>query len=542
MKFTVLPFVVAMLVAVADMPTNVFQVCRRGLGHLAVDPWRLTAARDQVRAAVTWVMALLRFRPAFLAAAVVLALLAADLSASHTGVVVAMAAAGAPAEPTLAEVKTAIENSNRLFEEFKRTNDERIKQLEEKGSVDPLVTQKLEKLNKAIDEQSAVNEQFMQVRAVVDRLAAAGIQTSEAKAVEEKTLAKFNGELKATAMAAGRAFVPVDAAGLKAYNEAFDTFARRGANALTEAEKKALSVGSDVNGGNLVSPDTTGKAVQRIYETSPIRQYAATQIISTDALEGTVDLEEAAFGWVSELGSRSESTTPAVPKPWRIPVHEAYSEPRISQKLAEDANIDIAAWLARKVGDKFGRGYNNAFVVGNGVGKPRGFASYSTAATADGSRDWGTFEHVASGGAGAWGADPAAVEKLIDIIHALKDHFHAGAAFYMNRLTLGGLRKTTDASSAGKYVFVPSMQAGMPDMIMGYPARKLQDMASYTTADALAIAFGNMEETYQIVDRLGLTTLVDPYTAKPWIKYYTRGRVGGDVINFEALKFVKFAA
>lgn len=445
-------------------------------------------------------------------------------------------------EPTLHEVRTAIEEGNRLFGEFKATVQTQIDELKTKGVADPLLQGKIDKLNAAMDAQSAVNEKFIETRTVVDRLAAAGLQASGVGANEAKALARFNGELKAMAVAAGRAFVAADVAGLKSYNEAFDKLLRKGEKSLGDVELKALSVGTDGSGGYLVSPDTTGKVVERIYETSPIRLFASQQNISSDALEGAVDLDEASVGWVSELGSRSESNTPAVPKPWRIPVHEAYSEPRISQKLVEDAAVDVAGWLAKKVADKFTRLFNAAFVTGDGVGKPRGFGSYTSAATADTSRAWGVFEHIATGANGAFAADPAVVTALMNTVHAAKDHFAAKGAWYMNRTTLGYLRTKTDASSAGKFIFIPSFQAGLPDQLVGYPVRRLQDMATYSTTDALAIAFGDMEECYQIVDRLGLTTLVDPYTAKPYVKYYTRGRVGGDVLNFEALKFIKFGS
>lgn len=445
-------------------------------------------------------------------------------------------------EPNLSDVKSAIESGNRLFEEFKSTVETQIAEIKAKGTADPLLQQKLDKLNAAMDQHSALNEKLIETRTIVDRLATQGLQVEGKGADEQKALKRFNGELKSAAMAAGRAFTPVDENGFKAYNEAFDTLLRKGANDLSDVEKRALSVGNDVNGGYLVSPDTNGRIVARIYETSPMRLYAAQQTISTDALEGAVDLDEASVGWVSELGTRSESSTPAVPKPWRIPVHEAYSEPRISQKLVEDANVDVVSWLAKKTADKFARLYNAAFVTGDGVGKPRGFASYTTAATADASRSWGVFEHNATGSNGAFGADPAHVTDLVELIHATKDHIAAKAAFYMNRTTLGYLRTKTDASSAGKFIYIPSFQAGLPDQVMGYPVRRLQDMATYTTTDALAIAFGDMEECYQIVDRLGLSVLVDPYTAKPYIKYYTRGRVGGDVLNFEAMKFIKFGS
>lgn len=540
-QFSVLPFLIGLVIAVAAMPTDVVQVNAYGMGHEHTLPWRRRSSLyTRLVSAVQWIRRLLRSRTLIASAACALAMLSIHLGADPAHAApVGLVFMG---DLTMAEVKEALDKSNQLFEgQFKQITTQ-IKALEEKGAaVDPLLKEQQEKLGKAMDSFSALNEKFIEIQLAVKRAEAGGFQAREG-VIEEKALKRFNGELKALAMERGRAVVEVDAAGAKAYNEAYEQFLRKGEQKLTEAERKALSVGNDINGGYMVSPDLTGKAVTRMFETSPMRLYSSQQTISTDALEGTVDLEEASFGWVSELGTRSESNTPAVPRPWRIPVHEAYAEPRISQKLAEDSQGDPVAWLAKKTGDKFGRGYNTAFVTGSGVGKPRGFASYTSAATADGSRDWGVFEHVATGQSGAFDTDPSAVTKMLSVIHALKDHFLANAAWYMNRTTLGYLRTKTDASSAGKFIFIPSFQAGAPDTVLGYPVRKMQDMANYSTADALAIAFGDMLETYQIVDRLGITVLVDPYTAKPYIKYYTRGRVGGDVLNFEAMKFIKFGS
>jgi HK97 family phage major capsid protein len=436
------------------------------------------------------------------------------------------------------DVKHALDESNRLFEEFKKTNDQRLKALEDGRAVDPLITEKLEKLNKAIDDQAAINEQFMATRASVNKLEKQGIAPADEKRAER--VAQFQRSIRALASSTGRTAPEVSAEDCDAYCAAFDRYLRRGDRAMAELDRKALSVGVDSEGGYLVTPDLTGRMVTRIFETSPMRQYASVQTISTDALEGSADLDEATFGWVSETGSRSDSTTPQVPAPWRIPVHEAYSQPKATQKMLEDPNIDIQAWLGRKTGDKIGRGFNAAFVTGNGVGKPRGFTTYATAATADGSRAWGTFEHILTGTDSSFGTDPNGANKLIDLIHAPKDQYTANGAFYMNRTTLGKVRQLRDSSSDGRYVFTPSFVAGTPDLILGYPVRKMQDMASYSTADALAIAFGDMAETYQIVDRLGITVLVDPYTSKPYVIFYTRARVGGDVVNFESLKFLKF--
>lgn len=440
------------------------------------------------------------------------------------------------------EIKSAIDAGNRAFEEFKQTNDARLKQLEAKGVVDPLITEKLDKLNQAIDAQSAINEKAAETRRVVDRLAALGLDAQGQPEDRAKALKSHNLALRSNAVMIGRQ-VPNEqtADEMKAYGEAFETYIRRGDRALTEAERKALSVGVDPQGGYVVTADMSGRLVKKLFETSPIRQFASAQTITSDALEGAVDLEEASVGWVSELGTRSASSSPNVPVPWRIPVHEAYSMPKISQKNLEDAAIDIAGWHAEKTADKLARLFNAAFVTGTGVGKPRGFASYTTAATADTSRSWGVFEHVATGSNGSFGTDPNGVNKLIDLIHKMKDGHAANSAFFCNRTTLGKIRQLTDASSAGKYVFIPSFQAAMPDTLLGYPIYKLQDMADYTTTDALAVAFGDMREAYQIVDRLGVTVLVDPYTAKPYVQFYTRARVGGDALQFDAMKFLKMS-
>lgn len=438
----------------------------------------------------------------------------------------------------LKDVKDALDEAGKVYHGQFTAINAQIAELKAAGkAVDPILLEVRDKMNAAIDAQSKKNEEFMAAKAVVDRLAAAGLPTNPGEGDAREGVKSFNMLVRSNAAAQSKqapAEIGVDE--YRAYTKAFDRYLRVGEKGLTPDEFRAMSVGSDLNGGYLVDPDKTGQMVKKIFETSDVRRFASVQPISTDALEGSADLDEASGGWVSELGSRSDSTTPTVPQPWRIPVHELYSQPKASQKLINDANIDVAAWLNGKVADKLSRLQNTAFVSGSGIGQPRGFASYTTST----SYAWGTPEHVAVG-SGTWGTDPNGIQDLNTVMGLLKDAYVPGSAFYMNRTTKFSIRNLTDASSAGKFVFIPSFQAGVPDTLLGAPTHVLQDMVSYSTAGALGVAYGNMARFYQIVDRQGISVLVDPFTSKPYVVFYTTARVGGDVVDFEAMKFLKFS-
>jgi HK97 family phage major capsid protein len=257
--------------------------------------------------------------------------------------------------------------------------------------------------------------------------------------------------------------------------------------------------------------------------------------IGSDRLEGMNDLDEADAGWVGETGTRSDTDTPQVGK-YEIPVHEMYAMPRATQKLLDDAAIDVEAWLAGKVADKLARTENAAFVTGNGVSKPRGFTAYTTAATADGSRTWGQLEHVLSGASGDFAAaDPA--DKLFDVEAAMKPALLAGARWVTRRSVIAKVRKFK--STDDQYLWQPGLQAGAPASLIGYPITLAEDMPALAE-DSLSMALGNFAEGYQIVDRLGVRVLRDPFTAKPYVRFYTTKRTGGAVVNFDAIKFLKF--
>lgn len=290
---------------------------------------------------------------------------------------------------------------------------------------------------------------------------------------------------------------------------------------------KAMSVGSDPDGGYWVTPVMMTRILSKVYESSPMRAICDVQTISTDALEFPIDDGEFGYGWVGEQETRSETTTSSTGVQ-RIPVHELYAEPRATQKLLDDSAVDVESWIADKIGQRFGRIEATGFVSGNGIKKPRGFLTYSDGTTR------GYIEQYQSAVAASFNFD-----DVITLMTKLKEFYRAGAVFLCQRTTVGTMLLLKDGN--GQYIWRPGATAGEPSVLMGHQVYMAADMEAVGSA-ALALAFGNFKMGYTIVDRLGISTLRDPFTAKPFVKFYTRKRVGGDVTEFEAIKLLKCGA
>lgn len=337
----------------------------------------------------------------------------------------------------------------------------------------------------------------------------------------------------------GGRVAPAESAEDRERKAALLQYMRVGQDGLAPDIRNALSVGADPEGGYFVSPDMSGRIVQRIFETSPIRQVANVVETSTDALEGVNDLNEAGAGWVGESEGRPETTTPDVGV-WRIPIHEEYAMPIATQKVLEDADRNVENWLIDKVSRRFSRLENTAFVNGTGVTQPRGFLTYPTEATDDDSREWGRLQHAPTGGSGAFASSNPA-DALYDLVFSLKADYLSNAVWMMARSTMAEVAKLKDGN--GRYLLTTGGDIGQrtPFTLLGYPVILAEDMPAIA-ADSLSIAFGDFTSGYQIVDRIGITLLRDPYTTKGKVKFYTRKRTGADVLDFDAIKLMKFSA
>ena len=429
----------------------------------------------------------------------------------------------------LKEVTQAVTKVNEAFEGFKAADKERDAEIKRLGSALPETESQLAKIEADMAKYQAV---------VDDAVLAAKRQSRVVTDGEGNQIdldAKASKWADAAATYTKNRAVDFGAEQMAEYTGAFVSFMRKNfdRDLLTDAERKTLSVGQDSSGGYFVYPDLSGRIIAKIQETSPVRVYAATQVIGTDALEGYYDNDEVGFGWVSELESRPATTTPEIGK-WRIPVHEMYAMPAASQTVLDDSILDLEGWLDGKIADKFARAENAGFVSGNGVGKPRGFLDY-----ADGTDLTNSVEQFNTGVNGAFAAAPNGGDVLIDALYGLKSQYRANATWFMNRATTKLTRKLKD--SDGAYLWSPGIAAGQPASLMGYPIASFEDMPNPATG-SLSIAVGDLRSAYQIVDRQGIRMLRDPYTAKPKILFYATKRTGGDMINGEALKIISFAA
>jgi HK97 family phage major capsid protein len=386
------------------------------------------------------------------------------------------------------ETKALTNEMANVFEEYKATH-----QQAEKNS-DPLLEDKLNRMN---DKMDKMQEQMQQMTIAQQRTPAAA---------------------------------PADPLTIKRSREreAFNLYLRKG---VVPAELKAMSATTDVEGGYAVVNELSATMCQVLRDSSPIRQLATVVEVSSEAFEMLADPNDVGSAWTTETGARNETSTADLGK-IRIPTFELYAEPRITQKLIDDARFDVETWLANKVADRFARVENTAFISGTGVTQPRGITTYPAGTT------FGTtIERVKTGVSGNWpAANPADV--LLDLTQLLKISYANGAAFLLNRSLMSDVRKFK--GSDGQYIWQPSYQAGHPALLLGYPVYIAEDMPN-KSASSVSVAFGNFRLGYTVVDRIGTRVLRDPFTAKPYVKFYTTKRVGGDVTNTDAIKLLEFS-
>ena len=317
-------------------------------------------------------------------------------------------------------------------------------------------------------------------------------------------------------------------------NMFIEQYLRRGIE--TGLETKAIGSSSDSIGGYAVPKEIDEQIDSTLNAISPIRSIANVVKVGSAGYRKLIASGGTPSGWAGYEADRPETGTPAFTE--IVPASgELYANPAASQQMLDDAMFDVEAWLAQEIASEFARAEGAAFVAGSGVNQPLGFLSSPTSAALDGVRPMGTLQTIGTGVAGGFAAsDPEDV--LIDLVQSLRSSYRQGAVFVMNSATAAEIRKFRTAD--GAFMFQPSLAAGQPATLLGYPLIEAEDMPDIA-AGSLSIAFGNFKAGYVVAERNATTILRDPYTNKPYVHFYATKRVGGQVVNSESIKLLQFA-
>lgn len=303
-------------------------------------------------------------------------------------------------------------------------------------------------------------------------------------------------------------------------------------------EVKGMTVGDDPSGGYLVPSPLHDLISKSLKELSPMRGLA--RVVNMGEGSSTKFVHSGggtAASWAGENSDRTDTAAPALAQT-EIPLCELYALPVVSQKLIDDAGFDIGTWLAQELAETFAEVEGEAFIVGDGVAKPRGVFTYPTATTADSARAWGTVQHVVTGADGDF--HTTQFDALVNLTAALKPGYRTRASFLTNTAVVTKLRLMKEATT-NRPLWEPSLQLGQPDRLMGYPVF-VDDRVPALATGSLSLAFGDFNAAYTVIERAPIQMLRDPYTEKGRVKFYTTFRVGGGLVNSDAVKFLKFSA
>lgn len=428
------------------------------------------------------------------------------------------------------ELKTLIEEQGKAWEEFKQTNDEALKAKADGKAVSEL-DEKMGRINAELDKISGLVDEIARKQS---RPAAPSKDAEDYNKKHTEAWLKWLRTGDETMLERLRKDDPSsgsDSGGGSSGSGSSDS--------SSETTARYMNVGTASEGGYAV-PIEQDKEIMRLLETlSPMRQVCRVVSVSTEDYRKVVNLGGTDCGWVGETDSRPATNSPQFTQ--IAPTFgELYAYPEVTQKALDDIWFNVSGEITRDIAEAFAKAEGTAFISGTGstYHQPVGLLTASTAATADGTRAFGTFQHVVTGNASSFNSTNPA-DSFLDLIYKTKPGHRANGRFMMNSVSLSTVRKWKDGES--RYLWQPSMQEGQPSSIFGYGIIVNEFMPD-PGANAFPVIFGDFKAAYWIFDRIGIRSLRDPYTHKPFVGFYTTKRLGTMIANTEALKFLKCAA
>ncbi|RWE34998.1 phage major capsid protein [Mesorhizobium sp.] len=307
--------------------------------------------------------------------------------------------------------------------------------------------------------------------------------------------------------------------------KAFTSYLRRGKEALGADEVKSLRIADDSAGGYLAPSEFSAEVVRGIVEFSPIRQAARVGSTSSGEVILPKRTGRPTGSWVGETETRS--STESAYGQVEVPIHEMACYVDVSQRLLEDAAVNVESEVAADLSEEFGRLEALGFSQGDGVKKPVGLMEASGVS------------YIATGNASTLGSAPA--DTLIDAFYALPAFYRNRGVWMMNSKTIAAVRKLKDGST-GAFLWQPGLAAGDPATILGRPLIEDPTMDDVGSA-AEPIVFGDIASAYRIYDRVALSIMRDPYSqaTSGLVRFHARRRTGGALVLAEAIRKIKCA-
>ena len=315
------------------------------------------------------------------------------------------------------------------------------------------------------------------------------------------------------------------------HKTAFAKFIRKGdETGLAELERKAMQTGVDADGGFAVPEELNTDILSALRNEVVMRQECTVMTVGTPDWKKLTNKGGIASGWVGEADERTETGTPklgVISPVWG----EIYGNPYATQTMLDDAFFNVESFIVNELSQEFAEKEEEAFTLGDGNKKPKGFLAYETTAQADKDRDWGKLQNVVAGAANL------TTDDIVKLTYTLRKVYRSGAKFMMNNQSLLAVRLLKDSN--GNYIWQPGLQVGQPSLLSGFAVAENEQMPDIGDASGKApIAFGNFKRGFYIFDRIGIRMLRDPYTKKPFVGFYTTKRVGSMLHDSNAIKLL----
>lgn len=304
------------------------------------------------------------------------------------------------------------------------------------------------------------------------------------------------------------------------YNQSFWNMMRGNVSANV---MNALKEGSDSDGGYLVPDEFENQLIQKLHQENVLR--SISHVIQTSSGDHKIPVvaSEGTASWLDEEAAYTESNSSFGQV--TLGAHKLGTLIKVSDELLNDSAFDLTNYISTEFARRLGDAEEEAFLTGNGTGRPTGILNDS-----NGAKD----------GVTAAAADAITFDELIDLFYSLKEPYRKNAVFLMNDSTVKAVRKLKDQN--GQYIWQPSVQLGTPDMILNRPVYTSQYMPALSAGNKVAL-FGDFSY-YWIADRQGRTfkRLNELYAVNGQVGFLGSQRVDAKAILPEALTTLKMGA